>query len=156
MKNIFRFFLAVFALLTVQHTAFAQTDGLVKVKALATPLNDSSYSLTYSIEIKEGWHIYGNTPATEAGGDPLTVTPKMVFALETLKPATEAVYSKKSVLQKDALFENAFVFDGSIQVTETFIIRGFQPDTLRGTLQLAIAKGNEFYQQEIPVALLPE
>ena len=153
MKNIFRFFVAVFALLTIQHNAFAQTDGLVKVKAQATPLNDSTYSLTYSIEIAKDWHIYGNTPSTEAGGDPLTVAPKIAFALETIQSTTAAVYSKKSVQQKDALFENAFVFDGSIQVTETFIIPGFQPDTLRGSLQLSIAKGNEFYQQEIPVAI---
>ena len=85
MKNIFRFFVAVFALLTLQHNAFAQTDGLVKVKALATPMNDSTYSLTYSIEIAKDWHIYGNTPAAETGGDPLTVAPTIVFVLETIK-----------------------------------------------------------------------
>lgn len=153
MKNIIQFFIAVFALLTVQHTAFAQMDSLVKVKVVTTPINDSSYTVKYTIQVNKDWHIYGNTPAAEAGGDPLTVAPKIVYALETIKPTSSAVYSTTPTNQKDELFQNAFVFDGSIEVTETFTISGFQPDTLRGTLQLAIAKGNEFYQEEIPVAL---
>jgi thiol:disulfide interchange protein DsbD len=60
--------------------------------------------------------------------------------------------SKK--LEKDELFEKAFVFPaGAIKATDTIVIHGFQPDTVKSILAISIAKGNEFYQQEIPVNL---
>jgi thiol:disulfide interchange protein DsbD len=135
----------------VQNTAIAQADSLVSVKATATLLNDSSYALVYSVSVKEGWQVYGTTPSGES--DPITTAPILTFTLETAHFLDNPIFSIKAIQQKDPLFEKAFIFPGPFEVKSTIAITGFQPDTLRGTLVLAIAKGNEFYEKEIPVSL---
>ena len=151
MNKIISFLSAAFLLLTVQTTAMAQVDSLVSVKATATLLNDSSYTIAYRVSVKEGWQVYGTTPSNES--DPITTAPKLSFALETAHYLDNPVFSINAILQKDPLFEKAFIFPGPFEVKSTIAITGFQPDTLRGSLVLAIAKGNEFYEKEIPVSL---
>ncbi|MEN9382101.1 MAG: hypothetical protein RI940_982, partial [Bacteroidota bacterium] len=131
----------------------AQADSLVKFKATANPLNDSTYQLSFNIELKQGWHVYGNTPSPDNNAELITTSPKIVFNLETVKFSKEVVFNSKANLQKDILFEKANVFEGPISATQNFTITGFQPDTLKGNLVLAIAKGNEFYEQEVPVSI---
>ncbi len=139
--------------MTVHATAIAQTDSLVKVVAKATPVNDSTYTLQYSVQVKEGWHVYGTTPTTDGGAEPVTFAPHVIFGLETAKFMNSTSFSIKAVQQKDELFGKAFVFKGSFNVTDNFSVTGFQPDTLKGKVLVQIAKGNEFYEQEIPVAI---
>lgn len=154
MNKILSFLSAVIILLTVHTTAMAQADSLVSVSATAKPINDSMYILQYHLQVKEGWKVYGTTPSTEAGTDPLTLAPRIAFALETVKLMDQTVFSKDAKKQKDALFENAFVFSSaSFDANNKFTITGFQPDTLKGKLVVSIAKGNEFYEKEIPVAI---
>lgn len=131
----------------------AQADSLVKVKATANPLNDSTYQLSFHIDVKQGWHVYGNTPSPDNNAELITTSPKIIFNLETVKFSKEVVFNSKANLQKDILFEKANIFEGPISATQNFIITGFQPDTLKGNLVLAIAKGNEFYEQEVPVSI---
>lgn len=131
----------------------AQADSLVKVKATANPLNDSTYQLSFHIDVKQGWHVYGNTPSPDNNAELITTSPKIIFNLETVKFSKEVVFNSKANLQKDILFEKANVFEGPIIATQNFTITGFQPDTLKGNLVLAIAKGNEFYEQEVPVSI---
>ena len=151
MNKIISFLSAAVLLFTVQNTAIAQADSLVSVKATATPLNDSSYTLVYSVSVKEGWQVYGTTPSNES--DPITTAPTLSFVLETAHFLDNPSFSIKAIQQKDPLFEKAFIFPGPFEVKSTIAIKGFQPDTLRGTLVLAIAKGNEFYEKEIPLSL---
>jgi cytochrome c biogenesis protein CcdA/thioredoxin-related protein len=151
LNKIISFLSAAFLLLAVPTTAMAQADSLVSVKATATLLNDSSYTIVYSVSVKEGWQVYGTTPSNES--DPITTAPKLSFALETAHYLDNPVFSINAIQQKDPLFEKAFIFPGPFEVRSTIAITGFQPDTLRGSLVLAIAKGNEFYEKEIPVSL---
>jgi len=137
----------------MQVNAMAQADSLVKVKANAKPLSDSTYQLSFDIDVKQGWHIYSNTPSPDNKAELITTSPKIVFNLETVKFLKEVVFNSKATLQKDILFEKANVFEGPITATQNFTITGFQPDTLKGNLVLSIAKGNEFYEQEIRVAI---
>jgi len=137
----------------MQLTATAQTDSLVKVIAKVNPLNDSTYQLSFNIEVKQGWHVYSNTPSPDNKAELITTSPKIIFKLETVKFLNEVSYLTKEKLQKDVLFEKANIFEGPITATQNFTISGFQPDTLKGNLIVAIAKGNEFYEQEIPVAI---
>jgi thiol:disulfide interchange protein len=155
LNKIISFLSAVVLLFTVQGNAIAQTDSLVTVVAKATPLNDSTYQLNFQFKVKEGWHVYGDTPPIEKDGDPLTIAPYEGFS--NIKhysfPASGRTSSQKAVLQKDELFGKAFVFKGSFEQKDELIITGFQPDSLRGTITLQISKGNEFYEKEIPVSI---
>jgi thiol:disulfide interchange protein DsbD len=137
----------------MQVNALAQTDSLVKVIAKANPLNDSTYQLSFDIKVKEGWHVYGNTPSPDNAAEFITNSPKINFNLETVKFLNNLVYSSQTNLQKDVLFDKANVFNESVSATQNFVIAGFQPDTLKGNLVVAIAKGNEFYEQEVPVSI---
>ena len=153
MKNIFRLFLAVLVLTTLTNNTFAQNDSLVKVIATVKPINDSAYQLKYTIQAKEGWRVYGQTISPESKTDTFTTAPYFQFSLETIKTKGATSFAAAASNQKDELFENAFVFPaGVINATDTITIYGFQPDTVKAKLLISIAKGNEFYQQEVPVS----
>jgi thiol:disulfide interchange protein DsbD len=139
----------------MQVSAMAQSDSLVKLTTTAKPLNDSAYTLHFDIKVKEGWHVYGNTPPNDKGGDTITHAPFEVFTnIKTYSFINiPGQYSVKAVSQKDELFNNAYVFNGSFEITEQIVIHGFQPDTLTGFLTVQVAKGNEFYEQEIPLTI---
>ncbi len=156
MNKIFSFLGAVVLLLTVQSTAMAQTDSLVQVSATATPINDSTYKLQYHIQAKEGWKLYGTTPSNdshELDPVPMTTQPLLILKLETAKHIGITSYSAKAIKQKDVLFKNALVFPNKLEATDTIIIKGFQPDTLKTILDIQIAKGTEFYEKEIPLSI---
>ena len=151
MNKILSFLSTVVLLLNLPTAVMAQADSIVTVKAAATLLNDSSYTIRYSIAVKKGWHVYGLTTSNES--DPLTTAPALSFALETAHFMDNPIFSIKAIQQKDPLFENAFIFPGPFEVQSVIAINGFQPETLEGKLVLAVAKGNEFYEKEIPVHL---
>ncbi len=155
MNKIISFLSAVVLLFTVQGAAIAQTDSLVRVTATAKPLNDSTYQLNFQLNVKEGWHVYGDTPPVEKNGDPLTHAPFEGFTnIKTYSFAnTSNRYTVKVVQQKDELFEKAFAFNGSFDITDQIVINGFQPDTLTGFMTVQVAKGNEFYEKEIPLSI---
>jgi thiol:disulfide interchange protein len=153
LKNIFRLFLAVLVLTTLSQNAFAQNDSLVKVTTTVKPINDSTYQLQYTIQAKEGWRVYGETISPESKTDTFTTAPHFLFSLETIKTKGATSFATAASNQKDELFENAFIFPtGAIKATDTITIYGFQPDSVKAKLLIAIAKGNEFYQQEVPVS----
>ena len=155
MNKIISFLSAVVLLFTVQGAAIAQTDSLVSITATAKPLNDSTYQLNFQLNVKEGWHVYGDTPPVEKNGDPLTHAPFEGFTnIKTYSFAnTSNRYTVKVVQQKDELFEKAFAFNGSFDITDQIVINGFQPDTLTGFMTVQVAKGNEFYEKEIPLSI---
>ena len=155
MNKIISFLSAVVLLFTVQGAAIAQTDSLVRVTATAKPLNDSTYQLNFQLNVKEGWHVYGDTPPVEKNGDPLTHAPFEGFTnIKTYSFAnTSNRYTVKVVQQKDELFGKAFAFNGSFDITDQIVINGFQPDTLTGFMTVQVAKGNEFYEKEIPLSI---
>ena len=155
MNKIISLLSAVVLLFTVQGAAIGQTDSLVRVTATAKPLNDSTYQLNFQLNVKEGWHVYGDTPPVEKNGDPLTHAPFEGFTnIKTYSFAnTSNRYTVKVVQQKDELFEKAFAFNGSFDITDQIVINGFQPDTLTGFMTVQVAKGNEFYEKEIPVSI---
>ena len=155
MNKIFSFLGAVVLLLTVQSTAMAQTDSLVKATAIAKPINDSMYSLQYHVQVKEGWKVYGTTPSTDAKSDPITNGPNAIIKLETVKFVDKAGmhYSATGKKQKDAIFESAILLSNNVDASTDIIITGFQPDSLKTILDIQISKGDVFYEKEIPVSI---
>jgi len=139
--------------LFIQINGAAQSDSLVKILVKAEALNDSAYSLQYNIKVKDGWHVYGQTPSSDKSGEALTTAPFDHFSLETVKHTGEPFTSIRSALQKDVLFDKAFIYPGSFEWMSTITITGFQPDTLQGTINVQVAKGDEFYALEIPTAI---
>jgi thiol:disulfide interchange protein DsbD len=153
LRRILSFGILLFFSLSIQANAFAQSDSLVKVSVIASALNDSAYSLQYNIKVKEGWHVYGQTPSGDKSSEALTTAPFDHFNLETVKHTGDPFTSVKPALAKDVLFGKAFIFTGSFEWMSTVTITGFQPDTLQGTLNVQVAKGDEFYALEIPTAI---
>ena len=144
---------SIFLLCSMQLTAMAQTDSLVKVSATAKPLNDSMYTLQYHVQVKEGWKVYGTTIDPSDAATPVTNKPVFILKLETAKPVGSTLYSTKAIKQTDLIFKSAFVFPNSFDATDTIIIKGFQPDSLKTILDIQISKGNEFYEQEVPLSI---
>ena len=154
MNNSLRLLIVCFLSFSLSNSAIAQNDSLVKVIATVSPINDSTYQLQYTIQTKEGWRVFGQTISPEAITDTFTTPPHFLFSLETLKLKGPTAFSTGATQQKDELFEKAFIFPiGAIKAIDTIIIHGFQPDTVKAMLAISIAKGNEFYQQEVPVYL---
>ena len=153
MNNLLRVLVAFFLCFFLSNHSYAQNDSLVKVVTTVKPINDSTYQLQYTIQTKEGWRVYGQTISPESKTDTFTTAPHFLFSLETIKTKGATLFATPATNQKDELFENAYVFPaGSLKAIDTITINGFQPDTVKAKLLISIAKGNEFYQQEIPVS----
>ena len=154
MNNFLRLVIAFFLSFSLSNTVIAQNDSLVKVIATVSPINDSTYQLQYTIQTKEGWRVFGQTISPASITDTFTTPPHFLFSLETIKLKGPTAFSTGATQQNDELFEKAFIFPiGAIKAIDTIIIHGFQPDTVKAKLAISIAKGNEFYQQEITVNL---
>ena len=154
MNNSLRLLIVCFISFSLGNSAIAQNDSLVKVIATVSPINDSTYQLQYTIQTKEGWRVFGQTISPASITDTFTTPPHFLFSLETIKLKGVTVFANKAMQQTDELFEKAFIFPiGAIKGIDTIIIHGFQPDTVKAKLAISIAKGNEFYQQEITVNL---
>jgi thiol:disulfide interchange protein DsbD len=151
-KNLSRSILPLLLFVAFTNQLYAQNDSLVKVDARLTSINDSTYRIQYTISVNEGWQVYGQTLSSDALTDTITAAPHVLFNLETIRLKGATQFSVNPIQQKDELFEKAYVFpSGAINAFDTIVIKGFKPDTLSGKLLISIAKGTEFYQQEIPV-----
>ena len=151
-KNLSRSILPLLLFVAFTNQLYAQNDSLVKVDARLTSINDSTYRIQYTISVNEGWQVYGQTLSSDALTDTITAAPHVLFNLETIRLKGATQFSVNPIQQKDELFEKAYVFpSGTINAFDTIVIKGFKPDTLSGKLLISIAKGTEFYQQEIPL-----
>ena len=157
MKKILSFIATVILLFTVHSNAMAQADSLVTVTAKAIPLNDSTYSLQYHVQVKQGWRLYGYTPAVEPLGDPVTYGPNTAIKLETVKflgkKGEGMQFSAPGKKMKDPIFQSAVVLPNEVDANIDILIKGFQPDSLKTNFYVEIAKGDEFYEKEIPISI---
>ena len=143
MNKIFASF-AFFVFCLIANNLEAQSPITVSAKALA--LNDSSYAIKANIQLKEGWHVYGNN------ADGLNA-PELSSKIETVKFQNKAVFSIKPSQEKDILFRKAYIFNKPIDVLQNFIIKGFQPDSLNLVMVLNAAKADSFLSLEIPFSV---
>ena len=123
-----------------------QAQGPVTITAKAVVLNDSSYAVKANVQIKEGWHVYGNNP------DGLNA-PELSSKIETAKFQNKAVFSIKPTEEKDILFTKAFIFNKPFDIAQNLIIKGFQPDSLQLLMVLNVAKADSFLSLEIPFSV---
>ena len=123
-----------------------QAQSPVTAIAKAVLVNDSTYTVKANIEIKEGWHVYGANP------DGLNA-PVLSSKIETAKFQNKAVFSTKPTEEKDILFTKAFVFNTSFELTQSLIMGGFQPDSLKMALVINVAKADSFLSLEIPLSV---
>ena len=143
MNKIFASF-AFFVFCLIANNLEAQSPITVSAKALA--LNDSTYAIKANIQLKEGWHVYGNN------ADGLNA-PELSSKIETVKFQNKAVFSIKPSQEKDILFSKAYIFNKPIDVLQNFIIKGFQPDSLNLVMVLNAAKADSFLSLEIPFSV---
>jgi thiol:disulfide interchange protein DsbD len=123
-----------------------QAQTPINITAKAVLVNDSAYSIKANVQLKEGWHVYGNNP------DGLNA-PELSSKIETAKFQDKAVFSIKPTQEKDILFTKAFVFNKSFDLSQNIIIKGFQPDSLQLRLVLNVAKADSFLSLEIPFSV---
>ena len=143
MNKIFASF-AFFVFCLIANNLEAQSPITVSAKAVV--LNDSSYAIKANIQLKEGWHVYGNN------ADGLNA-PELSSKIETVKFQNKAVFSIKPSQEKDILFSKAYIFNKPIDVLQNFIIKGFQPDSLNLVMVLNAAKADSFLSLEIPFSV---
>ncbi|MGI9138938.1 MAG: protein-disulfide reductase DsbD family protein [Sediminibacterium sp.] len=124
----------------------SQTENVIQPNAIATLINDSNYALKISLQIEKGWHVYDENPDGING-------PLIKSNLESAKLLQKPIYSIASVQQSDVLFKQAFVFVGNFEINQNFKITGFQPDSLKLTLIVNVAKADQFYALEIPLTV---
>ena len=123
-----------------------QAQTPITITAKAVVVSDSAYSIKANVQLKEGWHVYGNNP------DGLNA-PELSSKIETAKFQDKAVFSTKPTEEKDILFTKAFIFDKSFDLSQNLIIKGFQPDSLQLILVLNVAKADSFLSLEIPFSV---
>ena len=143
MRNLLLTFIAL--ILSVAQLQ-AQADSIAKATVNITAKNDSAYTIQVTVQVQAGWKIYdANAEGVEA--------PSLKFTLETAVAVNKPTYSKVPELQKDVLFGTAKVFTGQFDITEEIVIRGFQPDSLKGVVVLSAGKASSFYVVELPIAM---
>ena len=143
MNKILVFFAFLIACLT---TVTTQAQSPVTAIAKAVLVNDSTYTIKTNIEIKVGWHVYGDNP------DGLNA-PELNSKIETAKFQNKASFSIKPSEEIDILFTKAFVFNKPFELTQNIIIGGFQPDSLQLLMVLNVAKADSFLSLEIPLSV---
>jgi len=87
-----------------------QAQTPITITAKAVVVSDSAYSIKANVQLKEGWHVYGNNP------DGLNA-PELSSKIETAKFQDKAVFSTKPTEEKDILFTKAFVFNKPFELT---------------------------------------
>ena len=95
--------LASFAFLIISLFAInVQAQDPVIASAKAVVVNDSTYTIKANLQIKEGWHVYGDNP------DGLNA-PTFTAGIETAQFKAAASFITKSIKQKDVLFVHRLV-----------------------------------------------
>lgn len=109
-------------LLAFSAIALAQTGGkkttesVVKVKAKADkPAADGTQTVTVTLTIERGWHIYANPP----GNDDLKSSQTVVTISGADKPATTKTNYPKGKTVKDALVGDYATYEGTAEVKLT-------------------------------------
>ena len=123
-----------------------QAQDPVIASAKAVVVNDSTYTIKANLQIKEGWHVYGDNP------DGLNA-PTFTAGIETAQFKAAASFITKSIKQKDVLFKEAFVYTNSVDFEQSILIKGFQPDSLKIIISVNVAKADSFLAIEIPVSV---
>ena len=145
MHKIFSFFITI-SLLLVSLGVQSQSENVVHAQAIATLVNDSNYALKISIQIDRGWHVYGENP------DGIHA-PLLKAHLESAQLLQTPQFSIAPSQQSDVLFTKAMVFNTDFELSQIIQITGFQPDSLKLTLILNAAKGDQFYALELPLTV---
>jgi thiol:disulfide interchange protein DsbD len=143
LNKIVALFVAFVTLLMVPN-AQAQNPVTPSVKAFV--VNDSTYTLKASIQIQSDWHVYATNP------DGLNA-PSFKSSLETVRFIGLPIYSVKAMKQTDVLFKQANVYVHSLDIEQSIVINGFQPDSLQTTVVVNAAKGDQFLALEVPVTV---
>lgn len=142
MKKYF-FYLVVLLSLLNSVVLSAQTDSIANATVKAIEKNDSTYTLKAELVLQKGWHVYDNN------ADGITA-PSFNANIESAKFLGQAIFSTKSVAQKDILFGNAKMFLDKVSFEQDISISGFQPDSLKGNIIINVGEGDQFYALELP------
>jgi uncharacterized protein YyaL (SSP411 family) len=107
-----------------------RSDSVVKIEAKADkPATDGQQTVTLTVKIDEGWHLYANPVPKDFPGVPITVT----FEGKN-KPQDVKVDYPKGKTVKDPLVGDHQIYEGTIQITAK--VRRAKGDT--GPLEMAV------------------
>ncbi|NNV53932.1 protein-disulfide reductase DsbD family protein [Limnovirga soli] len=125
--------------------SFAQSGNLLEWSVQATRINDSTYQLTATTNIPEGWNLYGDNPNID-GLTPVVFT----YGLENIHNSNQAKYTGKSIQINDPIWENksVLVYNGALSIDQQITINGFVPAVLKGTVSANLGKKDEFQTTE--------
>ena len=143
MNKIVALFVALGTLFIIEN---AQAQSPVKASVKAEVVNDSTYTLKASLQIQSDWHVYAANP------DGLNA-PEFKAGLETVSFIGDLKYSVQASKQADVLFKQAHVYKNALDIEQTIVIKGFQPDSLKLIIVVNAAKGDQFLALEIPVTV---
>ena len=129
--------------LLVSLLSFAQTDTLLKWDVQYKKVGDKLYQITASTVIPQGWHLYGNNKAVEG-----LSSVQFITEFENDELIGDIIFAKEATIISDPLFENKKVniYTGAIQIKQQVKITGVVPEKLNGTIEVFVAKGNDFKQ----------
>ncbi len=122
---------------------FGQTDSLLKWNLRSKKLQDNIYELTASVNVPQGWHIYGTNSSID-GLQPV----RFILNYENAQLQDTVQFNKSATEISDPLFDKkkANIFTGEIEVTQQIKITGIIPAHLKGTISASLAKNDEFLQ----------
>jgi uncharacterized protein len=93
-----------------------KTESIVKVKAKADkPATDGTQTVTVTLTIEKGWHVYANPP----GNDDLKSSQTIITVNGADKPTTTKTTYPKSKKIKDALVGDYEIYEGTAEVKVT-------------------------------------
>ena len=114
--------------------------------------NDSTYTLQAVAPLASGWYAYGINKTID-GLSPASFT----FDYENVKATNNVIYEGNTASVNDAIWQKkAAVYTGDVRFSQSIIIQGAKPAFLKGTANISIAKGTEFYAIEQPFSVAVE
>jgi thiol:disulfide interchange protein len=139
MKRIVILFFLVF----LSFFSYSQNESFLKWNIVYDKIGNQLYQITATTEIPQGWYVYGDNLKVEGLSNI-----KIITDFENDSLINELSFNKPAQTLKDALFDNQIVnvYTGSIQIKQQVKISGTIPNSLSGTIEAFLAKGNDFKQ----------
>jgi cytochrome c biogenesis protein CcdA/thioredoxin-related protein len=123
--------------------SYSQNESFLKWNVVYDKIDNQIYQITATAEIPKGWHVYGNNPKVEGLSNI-----KIITDFENDSLINELSFNKAAETLKDPLFDNQIVnvYTGAIQINQQVKISGTVPNNLVGTIEVFLAKDNDFKQ----------
>ncbi len=141
-KRLTVLFLSVFSFLI----SFGQNDTLLKWNVSYKKLDSSSYELTATATVPQGWMLYGKNSLDEG------VSAAFIFEYEKITAAGDIAYAGNASQKPDANFDNKQLryYTGDVVLKQLVKINGAAPSSINGTVESFLLKEDELKSESFP------